>query len=116
MKNGKINWAEVREYCMDIMEPEQGSAWDRAFSTLREFRDAYGEGIIEKRGFLPTYEDWLSGLPLAKLAFYNYDILQLAEKFNLPIKTPGQREKTIQGWFRFVAFQHEKIYKQFGLL
>ena len=116
MKGEKIKWAEVKKYCMYIMEPETGTIEDRAYETLKEFKDAYGKDTIKKRGFLPLYEDWLSGLALSKLAYYNYDILELAEKFGLPVKTPRQKEKTIEGWFRFIAFQHEKIYKQFGLM
>lgn len=79
------------------------------------FRAEYGF-MVERIGALPAFAEWLSGLPsVLTIAFYNSDILSLAEEWGADLSTEGKQEKILFNYFRFMAFKFDKFARREGV-
>ena len=75
---------------------------------------------IERDGLLVALNDWLAGLPSSiNIAFYNHDILELAEKWGaLPANAnanDNQCYKITSNYFRFMAMRILSLWNKHGI-
>jgi len=62
-----------------------------------------------------VFTEWLQGLPsCVNIVFYNYDILQLAEKIEGKL-TEEKEEKIIENYFAFMSNIFFKLVKQYKI-
>jgi hypothetical protein len=74
---------------------------------LNTFRSEYNHEI-KRVGEFRAFSEWLSGLPsVLDIDFQNYNILQLAKKWNsIPENaTEKQEYKILSNWWKFIAMR-----------
>jgi len=78
------------------------------------FHSEYGFRIPQI-GKQRALKEWFSGLPSScSIAFYNHDILKLAEKWGYlsPDATESKQEKIINNWFNQLAAKTDQLFNK----
>jgi hypothetical protein len=98
--------ALVKAYLLPIIE-ERAADYGETITgnpyawTISHARAEVGHEF-DRHGTQGGLEYWLSGLALG-IAFYNSDIVEIAEKWHGVTLTGHQRETITGAWFRFLA-------------
>jgi len=71
---------------------------------------------IVRKGFVPAFAEYLSGLPSTMtIAFYYDEILELAESWGADVSTESKRDKITENYFSFMANKFMKFAKRMHL-
>jgi hypothetical protein len=109
----------VKQYILDCIDSEN---YDIKVNTDKEklqflfntFQSEY-KWQIERVGQYKAFTEWLMGLPSAfNVEFQNYDILQLAIKWeSLPKDyTEKQADKILENWFNFITVKTFQLFRK----
>ena len=111
---------EYKQYFLDSINTDGynfngDSDKDKINFVLRCFYSEFFNWNIN-RNKRTVFTEWLQGLPSCiNIVFYNYDILQLAEKINKVEYSEKEGEKIILNYFSFMTTIFFKLVKQYKI-
>lgn len=82
------------------------------------FQSEYGWSI-PRYGLVGALREWFRGLPSAcHIAFYNSDIIQLAEKWGSLPKNASEREqqKILDNYWNLIANKTAQLFRKYGAI
>lgn len=103
-------WKPVYQYILDSIDfsdyqIEAETDREKLAALWDEFTRTY-DYEIKRQGYHAAMKEWLSGLPTCiGIAFYNGEILELAEKWKSIPKnaSEGQQDKILENYWNFMA-------------
>ena len=116
--NTKAFKAQVWQYILesDDSAPSNTSDYDKALHIWERFRSEHNYDNNKRR--LPNLQervaDWLSGVAL-NIAYTNYDIIKLSEKWHDCQLSEKQVEMVLNNWWKFMAFKLIQLVEYHGI-
>lgn len=122
MNNSNLD-KQVKAYILDCIdasgyrEDEPETPEDKLKFLKDTFYVEYGWNV-ERIGECNAVREWLQGLPSAiHIAFYNGDILKLAEEWGslVPGATDSKQQKIIDNWFNLLANKTCQLWRKYKI-
>lgn len=106
---------EIKQYCLNAITSDVVFKNDseKVLYCWNRFKSEYGHEI-KRFGLQKAFSNWLSGLAL-DIAFYNFDILELAKKWGQDTTTEKQQDKILSQYWDFMTNQYFKLFKEFKI-
>lgn len=84
-------------------------------ATYKIFMDEVGKWNVPRVGLQKAVQEWLQGLCMVRIAFINYDIIQLAKKWGTLEKnaTESREDKFINMYFQVMAANLCQLFKKY---